>query len=74
MMECGAHEFTIKVINCKISELAAYEKCTILRRRSNKHQKDIAKEIGLTRYSINQMEIGVFNSRKLVEYWVNNAG
>lgn len=52
-----------------ISRLESGEQCFILRRRSGKQQKDIAKSLGVCRYWLMRMEQGLANADSLVKYW-----
>lgn len=45
------------------------ERCFILRRREKITQEELAQEMGLCRYTINQMEMGGLEPSVLVEHW-----
>ena len=52
-----------------IRNLKAHEKCVLYRRRCEKTQQDIADELGVSRYWLNRMEVGIEDCTTLVNYW-----
>ena len=75
LIECGARVFIRAFLDIPvIKELTVNEKCLILRRRLGKTQAEIGEIIGLSRFSVNQMERGIVKATKLIEYWAENAG
>jgi len=58
---------------CEVEPLEANEKVMLCRRRSSMTQSEIAEQIGVTRYWVNQMEIGAAPiSPDLVKFWNDN--
>ena len=53
----------------KMRELQIHEKCLLVRRRNRKTQEEIAAEIGVTRFWMNQMETGKGSCDCLAEFW-----
>lgn len=49
--------------------LADHEWCSLLRRRANKSQKEIAEKLGISRFYVNRMEVGLENCERLLTYW-----
>jgi DNA-binding XRE family transcriptional regulator len=47
----------------------AHERCLIMRRRCKKTQTTVAKELGCSRYWLNQMELGKVSCDTLLWYW-----
>ncbi len=52
-----------------VVSLMSHEKCVILRRRSNLEQYEVADDLGVSRYWVNQMELGKVPCKMLTEYW-----
>jgi len=46
-----------------------WEVCRLLRARANLSQAAFAKIIGLSRVTINQMEVGRIDAQRLIRYW-----
>lgn len=58
---------------CEVEPLEVNEKIMLCRRRSSMTQGEIAEQIGVTRYWLNQMEIGTAPvSPDLVKFWEDN--
>lgn len=53
----------------QIRKLETFEKCLIYRRRCNKKQEEIAKELGICRYTLRKMENGIIPCGTLLGYW-----
>jgi DNA-binding transcriptional regulator YiaG len=49
--------------------LTANEECYLLRKRSGLTQEQVAEQIGVTRYWLNQIELGKAASDKLEAFW-----
>lgn len=49
--------------------LKAFEACYLLRRRSNKTQKQLADALHLSRMTVNSMELGKVNYSQLSTFW-----
>ena len=58
-----------KAPNVKIAVLAAHECCLLYRKRSNYTQDRVAKEMGISRYWLNKMEMGHEPCDDLLWYW-----
>lgn len=50
-------------------DLKLYEKCTITRRRAEMTQDQLAEELKVSRFWINQMETGQADCQSLCNYW-----
>lgn len=58
---------------CEVEPLEVNEKIMLCRRRSSMTQGEIAEQIGITRYWLNQMEVGTAPvSFDLVKFWEDN--
>ncbi len=53
----------------KLSSLKSGEKCRLMRRRCGKTQAEIADDLGISRYWLNQMEVGNADPTALLCYW-----
>lgn len=53
----------------RIGVLKVHEQCFIYRRRSGKTQAQIASDLGMCRYWLNRVELGLANCDDLVGYW-----
>lgn len=62
-------EDCVKVPLLKIDNLSPHEKCFLLRRRAELTQEEVAEEIGVTRFWLNQMELGKVSNAELVKFW-----
>lgn len=51
--------------------LETHEACSIARRRSGKTQLQLAEEMNVSRFWLNQMETGLETCKILNEYWTN---
>jgi len=67
-MELG-DETRIQPIVPYLGELYDNEACVILRRRSGWPQWRVAEEMGISRFWVNQMELGYADANKLVGFW-----
>lgn len=54
---------------CAWPVLDIWEILWLYRKRSGKHQREVAAELGITRYWVNRMEQGEANPDRLIEYW-----
>lgn len=52
-----------------IGKLAAHERCLLQRRRAGYTQARVAKDIGVCRWWLNQMEHGKIDCTPLSSYW-----
>lgn len=55
-------------------KLEIHETLAILRRREGMTQKELAMEVGLSRFWVNQMEIGKIPCDAISKYWKETAG
>lgn len=53
----------------KKQALAAHERCLIYRKRCGKTQKEIAAEMGVSRFWFHKMESGAIDSTELMCWW-----
>lgn len=49
--------------------IAPHEWCRVLRWRAGKTQREVAAELDVSRSWVNQMERGLENCDRLLEYW-----
>lgn len=54
-----------------LDNLSPHERCTILRKRENLTQEEVASALSLSRFWVNQMELGNVDSSALLSYWNN---
>ena len=52
-----------------VVRLRLYERCLLYRRRAAVSQAEVARELGRSRWWINQMERGVVSCAELLSYW-----
>jgi DNA-binding XRE family transcriptional regulator len=57
----------------KLGRLEPFEVCFLLRRRSGLRQEDLAKDLNVCRWWLNQMERGLVDYKPLLSYWNGNA-
>ena len=59
----------LPVANIEFDHLYTQEKCVIYRKRANLTQREVAALLGLSRYWINQKEIGRVDCADLLKFW-----
>ncbi len=52
-----------------VGRLKIYERCLLYRRRAGTSQAEIARDLGRSRWQINQMERGEIPCDELLSYW-----
>jgi DNA-binding XRE family transcriptional regulator len=52
-----------------LGKLDAHERCVLYRRRAECTQAEVAKELGVCRWWLNQMERGLQPCQALLDYW-----
>jgi DNA-binding XRE family transcriptional regulator len=68
--EAGRQPTELKVeAPIKVKDLKHAERCVLYRRRCEKTQREVAEEMGMCRYYVNQMELGNFPPDTLLWYW-----
>lgn len=60
--------------NVLIGQLQPHERCLLLRRRVGYGQDRVAQEMGVCKEWLRQMEKGVGNCARLVQYWEDQKG
>lgn len=53
----------------RVDSLEAHERCLLYRRRTGKHQWEVARHLGRCRLWINRMERGDAPCDELIDYW-----
>ncbi len=52
-----------------VRPLRIYEQCLLYRRRTDMTQDEVARQLGRSRYWVNQMERGIRPCEELLSYW-----
>jgi transcriptional regulator with XRE-family HTH domain len=52
-----------------VKRITPFERCFLYRRRGSYLQKDVAAQLGCSRYWVNQMELGEVNCDDLLWFW-----
>ncbi len=52
-----------------VQPLRMHERCLLYRRRAGKHQFEVARGLGRSRWWVNQMERGLVPCEELLSYW-----